>query len=67
MVLNQSDLLIVVWDGQNRAGDGSTVDTAQEAIRFRVPVLWIDALALGSFSLGYRFFAFLKHGFAEVL
>ena len=25
------------------------------------------ALALGSFSLGYRFFAFLKHGFAEVL
>ena len=32
VVLNQSDLLVVVWDGQNRAGDGSTVDTAQEAI-----------------------------------
>jgi hypothetical protein len=45
VVLNQSDLLIVVWDAHKRAGDGSTVDTALEAIRFRVPVLWIDALA----------------------
>jgi hypothetical protein len=51
VVLNQSDLLIVVWDGQNRAGDGSTVDTAQEAIRFRVPVLWIDALAPRNWQL----------------
>jgi hypothetical protein len=51
VVLNQSDLLIVVWDGQNRAGDGSTVDTAQEAIRFRVPVLWIDALAPSNWQL----------------
>jgi lipopolysaccharide transport system permease protein len=33
------------------------------------PVAWVVfvALALGSFSLGYRFFVFLKHGFAEVL
>jgi lipopolysaccharide transport system permease protein len=33
------------------------------------PIAWLAfaALALGSFSLGYRFFAFLKHGFAEVL
>jgi hypothetical protein len=44
VVLNQSDLLIVVWDGHERAGDGSTVDTALEAIRFRLPVLWIDSL-----------------------
>ena len=51
VVLNQSDLLVVVWDGQNRAGDGSTVDTAQEAIRFRVPVLWIDALAPRNWQL----------------
>ena len=33
------------------------------------PWAWLvfAALALGSFSLGYRFFAFLKHGFAEIL
>jgi|HubBroStandDraft_1064217.scaffolds.fasta_scaffold00272_25 lipopolysaccharide transport system permease protein len=33
------------------------------------PWAWVvfTALALGSFSLGYRFFAFLKHGFAEIL
>jgi lipopolysaccharide transport system permease protein len=33
------------------------------------PWAWgvFTALALGSFSLGYRFFAFLKHGFAEIL
>ena len=24
-------------------------------------------MALGTFSLGYRFFAYLKHGFAEIL
>jgi hypothetical protein len=45
IVLNQSDLLIAVWDGRKPAGDGSTVDTALEAIGFQVPVLWIDALA----------------------
>ena len=33
------------------------------------PLAWavFTALALGGFSLGYRFFAYLKHGFAEVL
>jgi hypothetical protein len=51
VVVNQSDLLIVVWDGHERAGDGSTVDTALEAIRFRLPVLWIDALAPRNWQL----------------
>lgn len=51
VVLNQSDLLIVVWDGHERAGDGSTVDTAQEAIRFHLPVLWIDSLAPRNWQL----------------
>jgi hypothetical protein len=45
VVLNQSDLLVIVWDGQDRAGDGSTIDTALEAIQFHLPVIWIDALA----------------------
>jgi lipopolysaccharide transport system permease protein len=33
------------------------------------PWAWLAfvALALGGFSLGYRFFTFLKHGFAEIL
>jgi hypothetical protein len=44
IVLNQSDLLIVVWDGAKAAGTGGTVDTLKEAIRYRVPVLWIDAV-----------------------
>jgi Protein of unknown function (DUF4231) len=43
VVLNQSDLLIAVWDGGKPAGGGGTVETLQEAVRYHVPVLWIDA------------------------
>ena len=54
-------------------------DTRIEAIRTdqgRITSIITDAasmtadayvMALGSFSLGYRFFTFLKHGFAEIL
>ncbi len=45
VVMNQSDLLVVVWDGEGAAGAGGTVDTLEEAVRFHVPVLWIDAVA----------------------
>ncbi len=45
VVLNQSDLMVVVWDGGESAGPGGTVDTLHEAIGFHVPVLWIDAAA----------------------
>jgi hypothetical protein len=44
IVLNQSDLLVVVWDGGKPAGGGGTVDTLKEAIGYRVPVLWIGAV-----------------------
>ena len=44
VVLNQSDLLIAVWDGGKPAGVGGTVGTLQDAVRYHVPVLWIDAL-----------------------
>jgi len=44
IVLNQSDLLIAVWDGHKPAGGGSTVGTTREALAFQSPVLWIDAL-----------------------
>jgi hypothetical protein len=42
VVLNQSDLLIAVWDGGEAAGAGGTVQTLREAIYYHVPVLWIN-------------------------
>jgi hypothetical protein len=45
VVLNQSDLLVVVWDGEKPEGRGGTVDTLREAVGYRVPVVWIDAVA----------------------
>lgn len=43
ILLNQSDLLIAVWDGEESRGKGSTVETVQEAIGFHVPVIWVDS------------------------
>jgi len=43
VVLNQSDLLIVVWDGGGSKGIGGTLDTLREAMAFEVPALWIDS------------------------
>jgi hypothetical protein len=45
IVLNQSDLLIAVWDGGKPAGGGGTVETLREAVHYHVPALWIDAQA----------------------
>jgi hypothetical protein len=42
IVLNQSDLLIAIWDGGPSRGKGSSVDTIREAIKYHVPVIWID-------------------------
>ena len=41
VVLNQSDLLIAIWDGRDAAGGGGTVQTIREAVYFHVPVLWV--------------------------
>jgi hypothetical protein len=43
IVLNQSDVLIAVWDGQAARGRGGTVDMMREAIGYRIPVLWIHS------------------------
>ena len=43
MVLNQSDLLIVVWDGERHGKRGGTEDTFNEARSRGVTVAWIDA------------------------
>ncbi len=45
VVLNQSDLLVVVWDGGAANGLGGTLDTLRQAVEFDVPALWIDARA----------------------
>ena len=45
IVLNQSDLLIVVWDGERQGKVGGTEQTLDEAERQGVPVVWIDAHA----------------------
>ncbi len=51
VVLNQSDLLIAVWDGGAPAGPGGTVHTIYEAVRYHMPVIWIDALAPQNWQL----------------
>ena len=43
LVLEQSDLLIAVWDGEPAAGRGGTTQIVQEALAQRVPVLWLHA------------------------
>ncbi len=45
VVLNQSDLLVVVWDGGGAGGVGGTLDTLRQAIAFSVPAIWIDSRA----------------------
>lgn len=45
IVLNQSDLLVVIWDGGGSGGVGGTVDTLREAIAYNVPTLWVDSRA----------------------
>ena len=43
VVLNQSDLLIAVWDGGKPAGDGGTVQTLPRGHPLLRPIFWIDA------------------------
>lgn len=45
VMLEQSDLLIAIWDGVTRALVGGTGHTVQVALETGAPVLWIDANA----------------------
>lgn len=45
VVLNQSDILIVVWDGERKNLRGGTEQTFDDAVDRGVPVVWIDAHA----------------------
>lgn len=50
VVLNQSDLLVAIWDGRPDAGEGGTLGSIREAVRFHVPVLWIDPFSPGQWQ-----------------
>lgn len=43
VVLNQSDLLVVVWDGGKSGGEGGTVEMLHQAVEYHMPVLWVYA------------------------
>jgi len=45
VVLNQSDLLVVVWDGRRENKRGGTEEILDEAQRRGVPIVWVDARA----------------------
>jgi hypothetical protein len=42
-VVNQSDLLIAIWDGERDRSEAGTFHRIREALGFRIPVVWIDA------------------------
>ena len=45
VVLNQSDILVIVWDGEAQGKIGGTEETFQEARNKGVPLVWVDACA----------------------
>lgn len=45
VMIEQSDLLIAVWDGASRAAVGGTGYTIACALEYGAPVIWIDATA----------------------
>jgi hypothetical protein len=51
VVLNQSDLLIAVWDGGGGNEHGGTLETLKDALANGVPTLWVDARAPHSCQL----------------
>ena len=51
ILIEQSDLLIAVWDGQSTADVGGTGHTVAAALELGVPVLWIDSVNFGGSRL----------------
>lgn len=43
VVVNQSDLLLAIWDGEPVSGPGGTYDSMMQALASRIPTLWIDS------------------------
>ena len=51
VLLNQTDLLIAVWDGHLLGKAGGTEETMVDALRRGIPVIWVDAHAPHDFAL----------------
>ena len=45
LLVNQSDVLIAIWDGRAAEGPGGTAEVVHLAARARVPVIWIHSAA----------------------
>lgn len=50
-MLDQSDLLVAVWDGSSGSAIGGTGHTVQEAVTASIPVIWIEPAAPGDVRL----------------
>jgi hypothetical protein len=51
VVIEQSDILIAIWDGESPGALGGTRHTIKAALQLGVPVVWIDARAPQSWTL----------------
>lgn len=51
VLINQSDLIIAVWDGENAHGRGGTGQVVVEALQNGVPVVWIPWKSTGKWRL----------------
>jgi hypothetical protein len=47
MVLNQSDVLLAIWNGEAPRGEGGTGQIVEEARRVEIPVIWIALIRCG--------------------
>jgi hypothetical protein len=50
-LLNQTDLLIAIWDGQSAHGVGGTTQIVFEALQCGIPVVWIPWDSSGKWQL----------------
>lgn len=48
LILNQSDLVIALWDGYPGRGRGGTAHVIRQALDWEMPVLWLDATDLSA-------------------
>jgi hypothetical protein len=42
VVIDQSDLMIAIWDGGSANGTGGTFQTLRQALAYQTPTVWID-------------------------
>lgn len=50
-ILNQTDLLIAVWDGKDSRGRGGTGQVVREAVQNGIPIVWIPWNSPGKWQL----------------